>query len=135
MFFDLHGHSKKLNSFVFACEDEQSIYACKLFPALFSRISNIFSYNDCTFGIEWDRTNTARAQVWNIINVPNVFTLETSFYGYYDKQIGKNVNFLPKQLYRIGRDLIRTLYLLNIKEDKKLFDFTVAEVKRNLKDN
>lgn len=41
----------------------------------------IFNIRECTYGITMDKTTTARATVFSA-GIKNVYTFETSFYGY-----------------------------------------------------
>jgi hypothetical protein len=41
-----------------------------------------FSFKGCTFGIQGFKLSAARAVVWNMIDSLNVFTIETSFFGF-----------------------------------------------------
>ena len=86
MFCDLHGHSKKHNSFIYGCntaanEGFASWTKVRLFPRVFARRTPLFSYRDCRFRVEPDKTATGRVVVWKEFGVTNSFTLETSFYG------------------------------------------------------
>ncbi|KAL4482478.1 hypothetical protein ABPG72_001454 [Tetrahymena utriculariae] len=111
-FIDLHGHSKKLNSFVYACKVESDQYACCLFPMMLSRINSILHYPSCTFGLESYKENTARGIAWNSgVNKPNIFTIETSFFGYNDKKNGgKATHFKIQDLTKLGGDLIKCMF-------------------------
>jgi hypothetical protein len=86
---------------------------------MLSKVWNQFSFKDCTYGIEWYKTSSARAVVWEIINTPNVFTIETSFHGY-EKHF-KTEHFLPNDLFNLGNEIARTMYLYTVGEDFSLF--------------
>ena len=86
MFCDLHGHSKKHNSFIYGCntaanEGFASWTKVRLFPRVFARRTPLFSYKDCRFRVEPDKAATGRVVIWKELGVTNSFTLETSFYG------------------------------------------------------
>lgn len=53
-------------------------YACRIFPKVFSKMSNLFSYDDCTYGIDSYKSTSARGVVFNNLKTPNIFTVETS---------------------------------------------------------
>ena len=78
---DFHGHSKKYNSFIYACTGDPS-YLYKVYPYIYSKTSKFFSIKDCTYNLTPDKERTARIQIYRTINRPQVFTLETSFFGY-----------------------------------------------------
>ena len=51
---DFHGHSKKYNSFIFACIGEP-VSSFRLYPYIFSKNCSFFSIKDCTFNITADK--------------------------------------------------------------------------------
>ncbi|EAR88956.3 zinc carboxypeptidase family protein (macronuclear) [Tetrahymena thermophila SB210] len=118
-FIDLHGHSKKLNSFVYACKMESDQYACCLFPMMLSKLNPVLHYPSCTFGLESYKENTARGIAWNSgVNKPNIFTIETSFFGYNDKKNGgRATHFKIQDLTKLGGDLIRCMFAYYIENN------------------
>jgi cytosolic carboxypeptidase protein 2/3 len=97
---DFHGHSKKYNSFIFACTGDP-IYPFRVYPYIFSKHSSIFSIKDCTYDLTPDKERTARIQLFRQINKPQIFTLETSFFGYEDTN-GKKYRWTIKNLLEVG---------------------------------
>eukprot|EP00825_Cyclidium_porcatum_P051625 TRINITY_DN9566_c0_g1_i4.p1 TRINITY_DN9566_c0_g1~~TRINITY_DN9566_c0_g1_i4.p1 ORF type:complete len:638 (-),score=92.13 TRINITY_DN9566_c0_g1_i4:103-2016(-) len=120
-FLDLHGHSKKISSFIYACNSEEKAknkYQSKIFPTIVSKISQIFALNECTFGINYYQEKTARALMWYNFSTSNVFTIETSAFGYLDKTHPQSViNFTPQNLARYGSEIVRSLYVNENQED------------------
>ena len=53
-FFDLHGHGKKLNSFIFSCKkgDRPSN---RLIELVMNKVEPRFNILDCTYGIDRDK--------------------------------------------------------------------------------
>lgn len=105
MFLDLHGHSKKYNTFCYTCKEDP--YSCRVLPLLISKLSPIFYFPDCTYGIDKSKANTARAFVFNTIKKVNVLTIECSFYGKnivktLDKNIQSAEVFKPKDMSKLG---------------------------------
>jgi len=49
-----------------------------------------------------------------MLNTPNVFCVETSFFGYNKKD--KIEHFLPEDLFKMGEDIVRAMYLFSIEE-------------------
>lgn len=87
VFCDLHGHARKLNSFMYGCNKVANGSFCswtkvRLLPRILARKSPLFSYSDCKFVVETDKQRTARVVIWKELNVTNSFTLESSCYGY-----------------------------------------------------
>ncbi|KAL4432647.1 hypothetical protein ABPG74_004940 [Tetrahymena malaccensis] len=126
-FIDLHGHSKKMNSFIYACRKDEDLVSCRVFPVIYSKISSIFQFKDCTFSLEQYKESAARIVMWNEVNKIreqifecfNIFTVETSFFGY---KIGKkNEHFLISDLLELGGDLLKSIYINHKGEDKDLY--------------
>eukprot|EP00826_Nyctotherus_ovalis_P025568 TRINITY_DN1982_c0_g1_i6.p1 TRINITY_DN1982_c0_g1~~TRINITY_DN1982_c0_g1_i6.p1 ORF type:complete len:381 (-),score=119.60 TRINITY_DN1982_c0_g1_i6:20-1162(-) len=87
VFCDLHGHTRKNNSFVYGCNKAANGGFCswtkvRLLPRVIATKTPMFSYNDCSFRVEGSKQRTARVVVWKEFKVTNSFTLESSFYGY-----------------------------------------------------
>lgn len=87
VFCDLHGHSRKLNSFIYGCNRVAHGSFCswtkvRLLPRILARKTHLFSYKDCKFCVENDKKRTARVVIWNELGITNSFTLESSTYGY-----------------------------------------------------
>lgn len=56
IFCDLHGHSKKLNSFMYGCNTAAKGGFCswtkvRLLPKILANACNMFNYNDCRFRV------------------------------------------------------------------------------------
>ncbi|CAD8082229.1 unnamed protein product [Paramecium sonneborni] len=114
-FIDLHGHSKKLNSFMYACRGDQDAVQCRILPSIFSYNSKFFDFHSCTFSLEPCKMKTARAFVYKLVKkyypneVHDIFTLETSFFGY--NEFYQIKQFTPHDLLQIGCDLYKSLLL------------------------
>ena len=46
-----------------------------------SECSNYVDFSSCTFACENEKMKTARVVLWSELNIPCVYTYETSFYG------------------------------------------------------
>lgn len=87
MFCDLHGHSKKMNAFMYGCNTAAnggfiSWTKVRLLPRVIAKRSSLFSYPDCRFMVKKDKQGTGRVVVWKEFSITNSFTLETSMFGY-----------------------------------------------------
>lgn len=71
---DFHGHSKKMNSFIYACIGEK-VHEFRLYPYIFSQNCELFSLKDCTFNITPDKMKTARVNIYNEVKKPYIYTL------------------------------------------------------------
>ncbi len=63
VFCDLHGHSQKLNSFLFACptpatSSMSSWTRVRLFPRIFAKRCHILNYQQCRFKVEPDKVQS-----------------------------------------------------------------------------
>lgn len=68
----MHAHSKEHNIFAYCCKaDSQG----RILPFLISRISNLFYFPSCTFGISKYKESTARAVIYDMTRVPDVLTI------------------------------------------------------------
>ena len=47
-----------------------------------------------------------------MLNTPNVFCVETSFFGYHKKE--KIEHFLPDDLFKMGQDLAKAMFIYSI---------------------
>lgn len=50
MCVDIHGHSRKKNVFMYGCTGRTRLRE-RIFPRLLERTCDIFSFNDCVFGL------------------------------------------------------------------------------------
>ena len=88
LFTDIHGHSRKLNSFMYACSvsevssDPKINAIIKSFPMMFSHKTSYFQYKDCKFAVEKEKEETARVVLFKELSILNSYTLEVSFFGY-----------------------------------------------------
>ena len=70
LFCDFHGHSRKMNIFLYGCDsptDDKN--AAKLFPYMLSRLFSICAFEECNFAIQKPRESTARVAVWRDFKV------------------------------------------------------------------
>jgi hypothetical protein len=89
-----------------------------IYPKLVSQLNPHFNFPSCTFGLSKLKEKSARGVLWKLLSIPNIFTLETSFFGYRDK-LGLEKEFLISDLNRIGRDAAKALYTYAFKYNSK----------------
>ncbi|EDV29290.1 uncharacterized protein TRIADDRAFT_19871, partial [Trichoplax adhaerens] len=84
LYCDLHGHSKKQNSFIYGCENGLSHERWlkeRIFPSMMSKnAKDLFSFRSCKFKVQKYKEGTARVTMWRL-GIMNSFTYETSFCG------------------------------------------------------
>ncbi|XP_076801976.1 cytosolic carboxypeptidase 1-like isoform X1 [Clavelina lepadiformis] len=107
IYCDYHGHSRKMNVFLYGCSHRESIAAgeaatvqdgpedagYKTLPRLLSHLAPTFSMKNCNFVVEKSKAATARVVVWKDIGVTRSYTMESTYCGcdqgaFKGKQIG-----------------------------------------------
>jgi hypothetical protein len=116
LFCDLHGHSRKKNIFMYGCVDSDD-YAktteIKIFPKLLSKMSDSFSFKNCSFNLSKLKLNTGRIVMYNEMGIKNSFTMEASFCG----PDHSEKHFRPLDLEEMGKNLLQTLLVYHIDPD------------------
>lgn len=113
VYCDLHGHSKRYDSFIYACHHvlnatHDSWNSTRMLTKIMARTCSSFDYHQCSFEIKPDKVNTARVVIWKEFKVMHSFTLETSIYGYTSN--GRIIQFEDKDYLFIGKALMLSLY-------------------------
>lgn len=85
---DLHGHSGANNIFMYGNPIKENPSSAKIFPFMLSKISDAFSFYQCLFKLSKNKFGTARINLFHELLIPNIFTIEASFFG-----IRREVNF------------------------------------------
>ena len=84
LFTDLHGHSRKMNVFMYGCENRKKASMRlreRIFPRILWKNSSIFSYADCSFNVGRGKESTGRVVGWKELGLQNSYTMEASFCG------------------------------------------------------
>ena len=104
-YFDLHGHSNKLGTFIYgnALKGMDQLLNM-LFPKILSLNTLHFDFNSCNFSESYmklkdridgsSREGSSRVAIYNATNLPNCYTIEASFYG------DKHSNIIPAKLIK-----------------------------------
>jgi hypothetical protein len=66
-----------------------------------SKIDEKIKFEDSTFKVQKYYEETARIALWRMLNIPNIYTLETSFYAYRSSE-GRHVYFSPNSYKDLG---------------------------------
>ena len=104
---DFHGHFGTYNS-LFYCNHKENKKKCSLFPFLCSKLSNIISFQQSSFGMPKYKASTERLSLFRELedcDNNNIIALETSFFGTYKGREEKSHYFNNKILSEIGRDV------------------------------
>ena len=113
LYCDLHGHSKKTNSFVYGCNRAanggfSSWTKVRLFPRILASKNHVLDIQSCKFKVEKGKLGTGRVVIWKEYDVTNSFTLENSFHGF---DYGDSFKEFKIEDYHIlGRDIIISLH-------------------------
>eukprot|EP00826_Nyctotherus_ovalis_P059698 TRINITY_DN8329_c0_g1_i18.p1 TRINITY_DN8329_c0_g1~~TRINITY_DN8329_c0_g1_i18.p1 ORF type:complete len:598 (+),score=131.92 TRINITY_DN8329_c0_g1_i18:73-1866(+) len=113
MYCDLHGHSKRYGSFIYACHHvanatQGSWLSTRLLTRIMSQKCKMFDYHQCLYSVKPDKQNTGRVIVWKEFKVMNSFTLESSVCGY--EEDSRKCQFTDSDYAEIGRALMLSLH-------------------------
>ena len=94
LYWDLHGHSRKKNAFMYGWdytynESKYNNFLLRAFPAIFSWVNSIFQFEKWNFKWEKTKEKTGRIVWFKELGIMHSFTQETTFYGK-DKPSGFN---------------------------------------------
>ena len=140
---DCHGHFGTFNS-LFYCNYKDNKRACKLFPYICSKLSQIINFQQCTFAMPRYKLSTERIALFNELaddDNNNIVALETSFFGINRNGDYSHLYFNTKLLKEVGRDICMGMLsyyykyenvsveqnLLNNKEISKELDVDMRE--------
>jgi hypothetical protein len=118
MITDLHGHSRKPDVFMYGCNIPSDPAACKLFPYIVSKVSSLFTFEGCRFGIQKCKESTMRITLFKELKLPLIYTCEASFCGAASGKYA-GMHFTTDLLKQMGRDLCMAL-LVHVKQQPKL---------------
>lgn len=119
LYWDIHGHSRKKNAFMYGCEygpyefnSRAQNALIRLFPALMAQKNKCFNFKDCSFKCEKSKEETGRIVCFKEIGIRHSFTLESTFYGrdrLEDDPEGCDMHMNIKAFMLVGEDLGRTM--------------------------
>jgi len=107
---DLHGHSKSKDVFMYGNTSEANPNEYRVFPYLMGKICDYFSYKSSKFAVQKSKASTARITMWKELDVPYIYTLESSFLGPSNANI-EGSHFKKEHLEQIGKNLCQTIRL------------------------
>eukprot|EP00948_MAST-09A_sp_MAST-9A-sp1_P003717 g3717.t1 len=127
LYTDLHGHSRKMNIFMYGCSETakqraQSLANApegfrkkahqrlseRIFPRILWRNSACFSFSDCSFRVQKQKETTARIVIFRELNLTNSYTMEASFCGA-DFGRHQNVHFSTTHYEEMGHYFCDTI--------------------------
>lgn len=96
---------------MYGCNKFEDPQWTRVFPFMLSKLNPYFSFENSRFGIQKDKEATARIALYKELqNVPNVFTMESTFAGI-DFGQDKGYHMSVHMLETLGRDVCRTLLI------------------------
>ena len=108
---DFHGHFGAFNSFFYANHRKDNFSYGKFFPFTCAKKSKVISFEKSGFSMPKYKKGTGRINLFQELDIDNVVTLETSYFGCNTKDYS-NQYFTTETLKEIGRDIcVGILYL------------------------
>lgn len=101
---DFHSHIGAYNSF-FYCNYKENRRLCSLFPFICSKTNKIISFVQSIFQMPRFKSGTGRISLFRDLELNNIVTLETSFFGSNRPGQYHHVYFTPQIFQEIGRDI------------------------------
>lgn len=100
MVLDLHSHSRKLGTFFYGNNKATNKNSVKIFPMMVCKNDERFDYKSNRFSGGNDRT--ARKILFDYLQIPLVYTVESSFFGYQKENDFKITQYQPKDYREMG---------------------------------
>lgn len=117
MYWDLHGHSRKHNAFMYGCEymnteSKYNNFLLRAFPAVFSHLNSDFKFSNWSFKWEKTKEKTGRIVCFKELGITHSFTQETSFYGRERKEEDledTDLHMGVEDFKQLGVDLVKAI--------------------------
>ena len=109
---DFHGHFGAFNSFFYGNYKEDNLVMGKYFPFSCAKKSKVIQFEKSKFKMPKYKRGTGRINLFNELNVENVVTLETSYFGCNSGGY-ENKYFTSETLQEIGRDICYGILLFH----------------------
>lgn len=113
MYLDFHGHSRKKNTFFYGPAytiSEPNYYKCRILPKLIEKVNSNFRFHSCSFGIDEEKKQTARAIMFEHFKINFTYTIETSIGFFYDCENLRTVNFSHEEWKKMGVSIADGLF-------------------------
>ena len=107
---DFHGHFGTFNSFFYANNNKENIEMCRKFPFICGKISKIIQFYKSRFKMQKYKRGTGRINLYNELDIENIVTLETSYFGCIEGNY-MNEYFNTEKLKEIGKDICNGIML------------------------
>jgi hypothetical protein len=107
MVLDLHSHSRKLGTFFYGNHYSPKSKMSKIFPMMVCKRDDRFDYRSNRFS--GGNNNTARKVLFDILKIPFIYTVESSFFGYQKEGDFKITQYEAKDYREMGQTLLETI--------------------------
>ncbi|XP_077819001.1 cytosolic carboxypeptidase 2 isoform X8 [Macaca mulatta] len=133
LYCDFHGHSRKNNTFLYGCNNNNRKYWLheRVFPLMLSKNApDKFSFHSCNFKVQKCKEGTGRVVMWRM-GILNSYTMESTFGG---STLGskRDTHFTIEDLKSLGYHVCDTL-LDFCDPDQTKFTQCLAELKELLR--
>lgn len=96
---------------MYGCNNKQNPGECRIFPFILSNMNKYFCYEYSRFGVQKSKESTARVALYKELkNVPNIFTMESSFAGL-DMGPAAGKHLTTEMLETLGHDVCRAVLI------------------------
>lgn len=110
-YIDIHAHSTLSNCFMYGniYDEEERFQRQAIFPRLMCSNADDFSFANTAFNRDVVKAGTGRRFLGGILDESShCYTLEVSFYSYYNGLSPNPVPYTEESYYRVGRNLAKT---------------------------
>eukprot|EP00825_Cyclidium_porcatum_P016768 TRINITY_DN1968_c0_g1_i3.p1 TRINITY_DN1968_c0_g1~~TRINITY_DN1968_c0_g1_i3.p1 ORF type:complete len:218 (-),score=41.05 TRINITY_DN1968_c0_g1_i3:113-766(-) len=108
LILDLHGHSKKMNSFFYGNPNEEMPHIPKSFPLAAAQLNQDISFRSSSFKLIPEKSSTMRQALFEEFYHNYVYTFEASFYG--SLRQNEKRHFTPTDYKNLGMSICKALY-------------------------
>mmetsp|Transcript_13726 Transcript_13726/g.18739 ORF Transcript_13726/g.18739 Transcript_13726/m.18739 type:complete len:190 (+) Transcript_13726:1012-1581(+) len=96
---------------MYGCNNKQNPGECRIFPFILGKMNKYFCYEYSRFGVQKSKEATARVALYKELkNVPNIFTMESSFAGV-DFGPAAGQHLTSEMLETLGHDACRAILI------------------------
>lgn len=106
MILDLHSHSRKLGTFFYCNSSPYHSNTIKIFPMLVCKNDERFDYRSNRF--RGGNNCTARRVFYDLLNIPYIYTIESSLFGYQKEFDHRIIPYQPKDYREMGETVVKT---------------------------
>lgn len=106
MVLDLHSHSRKLGTFFYGNHANHLDNLIKVFPMMVYKNDDRFDFRSNRF--RGGSNETARKVLFDRLNIPLIYTVESSFFGYQKEGDFKITPYQPNDYREMGHSILKT---------------------------